>query len=210
LTSGDPVISVDTRKKELTKRYEQAGEEWQPKGAPVDPDNSAWVSVCTGQDTSVFAVATIEQWWHTMGKQKYPEARRILITADVGRLNGHRWLWKFRLARLATATGLDIVVCHHPPGTRKWNRIERRLFFRITHNWCGRPLETYQTILSPITNTTTTTELAIHCELDSNLYPVRIKLTHQQKNSIPLVRHRFHGEWNYTIRPSNLDSREVG
>ena len=224
LASGDPVISVDTKKKELVGRFSQAGKEWHQQGKPVDvstydfpdqadgkaipygvydlTDNSAWVSVGIDHDTSVFAVATIEKWWQNMGKEKYPNARRIFITADGGGSNGHRpWLWKHELARLATATGLEIIVSHYPPGTSKWNKIEHRLFSRITQNWRGRPLETYQTIVSLIANTTTTTGLTVRCELDPNLYPTKIKLTDQQKESIPITRHLFHGDWNYTITP---------
>lgn len=224
LASGDPVISVDTKKKELVGRFSQSGKEWHPEGEPVEvstynfpdqadgkaipygvydlTDNSAWVSVGIDHDTSVFAVATIEKWWRQIGKEKYPDARRILITADGGGSNGHRpWLWKFELARLAKATGLHITVRHYPPGTSKWNKIEHRLFSRITHNWRGRPLETYQTIVNLISSTTTTTGLTVRCELDPNLYPTKIKLTDQQKASIPLVRHEFHGDWNYTIEP---------
>ena len=153
-------------------------------------------------DTSVFAVATIEKWWQQMGRTKYPNARRLLITADGGGSNGHRpWLWKYELARLAKATGLDIAVCHYPPGTSKWNKIEYRLFSRITGNWRGRPLETYQTIVNLITNTTTTTGLTVRCELEPNIYPTKITVTDQQRQSIPLTRHKFHGDWNYTIRP---------
>jgi len=224
LTSGDPVISIDTKKKELVGRFAQAGTEWHPHGEPVEvstynfpdqadgkaipygvydlTDNSAWVSVGIDHDTSVFAVATIEKWWQQMGKDKYSDARRILITADGGGSNGHRpWLWKFELAQLAATTGMEITVCHYPPGTSKWNKIEHRLFSRITHNWRGRPLETYQTIVNLIANTTTTTGLTVRCELDRNLYPTKIKLTDQQKESIPLARHDFHGDWNYTITP---------
>ena len=222
LASGEPVISVDTKKKELVGRFSQAGAEWHPQGEPVEvstynfpdqadgkaipygvydlTDNSAWVSVGIDHDTSVFAVATIEKWWQQMGKDKYPDARRILITADGGGSNGHRpWLWKFELARLAAATGMEITVCHYPPGTSKWNKIEHRLFSRITHNWRGRPLETYQTIVNLIAHTTTTTGLTVQCELDPNLYPTKIKLTDQQKESIPITRHDFHGNWNYII-----------
>lgn len=224
LASADPVISVDTKKKELVGRFAQSGKEWHPEGEPVEvstydfpgqadgkaipygvydlTDNSAWVSVGIDHDTSVFAVATIEKWWLRFGKEKYPDAHRILITADGGGSNGHRpWLWKFELARLAKTTGLHITICHYPPGTSKWNKIEHRLFSRITHNWRGRPLETYQTIVNLIANTTTTTGLTVRCELDPNLYPTKIKLTNQQKESIPLVRHEFHGDWNYTIEP---------
>jgi hypothetical protein len=222
LAAGDPVISVDTKKKELVGRFTQAGKEWHPQGEPVDvstydfpseadgkaipygvydlADNSAWVSVGIDHDTSVFAVATIQKWWQSMGKEKYPDARRIFITADGGGSNGHRpWLWKHELARLAAATGLEIIVSHYPPGTSKWNKIEHRLFSRVTQNWRGRPLETYQTIVNLIASTTTTTGLTVRCELDPNLYPTKIKLTDQQKESIPLTRHLFHGDWNYTI-----------
>jgi len=225
LAAGDPVISVDTKKKELVGRFAQAGTEWRPTGRPVEvstydfptsadgkaipygvydlTDDSAWVSVGVDHDTSVFAVATIEKWWHQMGRDKYPNARRLLVTADGGGSNGHRpWLWKHELARLAAATGLDITVAHYPPGTSKWNKIEHRLFSRITGNWRGRPLETYQTVVNLIANTTTKTGLTVHCELDPNLYPTKTKLTDQQKNSIPITRHDFHGDWNYTIRPA--------
>jgi transposase len=222
LAAGDPVISVDTKKKELIGQFAQAGQEWHPRGEPVEvstydfpeqadgkaipygvydlANNSAWVSVGIDHDTSVFAVATIDKWWQHMGKKKYPNTRRIFITADGGGSNGHRlWLWKHELARLATATGLDIIVSHYPPGTSKWNKIEHRLFSRITQNWRGRPLETRQTIVNLIANTTTTTGLTVRCELDPNLYPTKIKLTDHQKESIPLTRHLFHGDWNYTI-----------
>jgi len=225
LDAGDPVISVDTKKRELVGRFTQAGKEWQPIGVPEQvstydfphlaegkaipygvydlADDSGWVSVGVDHDTSVFAVATIEQWWLQMGLQKYPNAQRLLITADGGGSNGHRrWLWKYELARLAQATGLDITVCHYPPGTSKWNKIEHRLFSRITANWRGRPLETYQTIVSLIANTATTTGLTIRADLDLNEYPTKIKLTKQQKVAIPIRRHEFHGDWNYTIGPA--------
>jgi Rhodopirellula transposase DDE domain len=223
LAAGDPVISVDTKKKERVGRFGQAGGEWQPTGRLVGvstydfpsvaegkaipygvydiADGSAWVSVGVDHDTSVFAVAIIEAWWRQMGQKKYPNARRILITADGGGSNGYRpWLWKFELARLSAATGLEIVVCHYPRGTSKWNKIEHRLFSRITLNWRGRPLESYQTVVNLIANTTTTTGLTVRCELDPNLYPTKIKLTKQWKESIPIARHEFHGDWNYTIR----------
>jgi transposase len=224
LASGDPVISVDTKKKELVGQFSQAGKEWHPQGEPVEvstynfpdqadgkaipygvydvTDNSAWVSVGIDHDTSVFAVATIDTWWERMGKKKYPNARRIFITADGGGSNGHRpWLWKYELAQFAARTGLDIIVSHYPPGTSKWNKIEHRLFSLITQNWRGRPIETYQTIVNLIASTTTSTGLAVRCELDPNLYPTKIKLTDQQKDSIPIIRHLFHGDWNYTITP---------
>ena len=223
LAAGEPVISVDTKKRELVGRFTQAGREWQPSGEPEEvstydfpslaegkaipygvydiADDSAWVSVGVDHDTSVFAVATIEQWWEQMGKTKYPNARRLLITADGGGSNGQRpWLWKFEIARLTAATGLDITICHYPPGTSKWNKIEHRLFSRITGNWRGRPLETYQTVVSLIANTTTVTGLTVRADLDLNLYPTGIKPTAQQRESIPITRHEFHGDWNYTIR----------
>jgi DDE family transposase len=225
LTAGQPVISVDTKKKELVGRFAQGGREWRPAGEPEEvstydfpsdadgkaipygiydlADDSAWISVGVDHDTSVFAVATIEKWWHQMGHEKYPHAHRLVITADGGGSNGHRpWLWKHELARLAAATGLEIIVCHYPPGTSKWNKIEHRLFSRITGNWRGRPLTTYQTIVSLITNTTTRTGLTVQCELDPNLYPTKIRITKSQQESIPLRRHEFHGEWNYTIKPA--------
>ena len=225
LAAGEPVISVDTKKKELVGRFGQAGREWRPTGAPEEvstydfpsladgkaipygvydiADDSAWVSVGVDHDTSVFAVATIEQWWQQMGKTKYPDATRLLITADGGGSNGHRpWLWKHELARLAAATGLDITVVHYPPGTSKWNKIEHRVFSRITGNWRGRPLETYQIIVSLIANTTTTTGLTVRADLDLNLYPTKIKLTLEQRKAIPISRHDFHGDWNYTITRS--------
>src|SRR6266498_1189811 len=214
IAAGEPVISVDTKKKEQVGRFAQRGAEWHRTGEPVQvstydfphladgkaipygvydiADDSAWVSVGVDHDTSVFAVATIEAWWEQIGKEKYPNARRILITANGGGSNGHRpWLWKRELA-----------VCHYPPGTSKWNKIEHRLFSRITLNWRGRPLETYQTVVNLIANTTTTTGLTVRCQLDLSHYPTKIKVTDREKKSIPLVRHDFHGDWNYNILPS--------
>jgi len=221
LAAGQPVISVDTKKKEQVGQFAQAGVEWRPAGEPVEvstydfpnlaegkaipygvydlADDSAWVSVGVDHDTSVFATATIAAWWEKMGRAKYPNATQLLITADGGGSNGHRpWLWKYQLAEFAKATGLTITVCHYPPGTSKWNKIEHRLFSRITGNWRGRPLTTYQTVVNLIANTTTQTGLVVRCELDPNLYPTKIKLTNEQKKSIPLTRRAFHGDWNYT------------
>ena len=225
LASSDPVISVDTKKKELVGRFAQGGREWHREGEPVEvstydfphladgkaipygvydiAEDSAWVSVGVDHDTSVFAVATIEEWWKQIGKERYPNARRILVTADGGGSNGHRpWLWKRELARLSAVTGLEITVCHYPPGTSKWNKIEHRLFSRITLNWRGRPLETYQTVVNLIANTTTRAGLTVRCQLDLTHYPTKIKVSGQEKDSIPLFRHDFHGDWNYSIRPS--------
>lgn len=222
IAAGEPVISVDTKKKELVGPFGQAGREWHRTGEPEQvnthdfpqladgkaipygvydlADNSAWVSVGIDHDTSAFAVATIRKWWQDMGRDKYPNACRLLITADCGGSNGNRpWLWKYELARLAADTGLQITVCHYPPGTSKWNKIEHRLFSRITANWRGRPLTTYQTIVSLIASTTTTTGLTVRCELDPGDYPTKVKLTEQEKENIPISRHEFHGDWNYTI-----------
>jgi hypothetical protein len=222
LAAGQPVISVDTKKKELVGRFAQAGQEWHRSGEPVQVstydfphladgkaipygvydlgDDSAWVSVGIDHDTSVFAVATIEQWWNQLGRDKYPNATTLLITADGGGSNGHRpWLWKHEIARLATTTGLAITIAHYPPGTSKWNKIEHRLFSAITLNWRGRPLTTYQTVVNLISNTTTRTGLVVRCELDPTLYPTKIKLTKQQQKAIPITRHTFHPDWNYTI-----------
>ena len=223
LAVGDPVISVDTKKKELVGRFTQAGREWHPKGEPERvetydfphladgkaipygvydlADNTSWVSVGMTHDTSAFAVATIRKWWERMGRDKYPDARRILITADCGGSNGNRpWLWKHELAAFAAETGLEITVCHYPPGTSKWNKIEHRLFSQITVNWRGRPLATYQTIVTLIANTTTTTGLTVRCELDPTDYPTGIKISKQEQEAIPISRDKFHGEWNYTIK----------
>jgi hypothetical protein len=225
LAAGDPVVSVDTKKKELVGRFTQAGREWHRSGEPEKvetydfpqladgkaipygvydlADNSAWVSVGIDHDTSAFAVATIRKWWEKMGSQKYPNARRLLVTADCGGSNGNRpWLWKYELAAFAAETGLEITVCHYPPGTSKWNKIEHRLFSRITVNWRGRPLTTYETVVTLIANTTTTTGLTVRCELDPTDYPTKIKVTEQEKKAIPISGHEFHGEWNYTIKTS--------
>jgi hypothetical protein len=224
LTAGQPVISIDTKKKELIGRFAQAGQEWHRSGEPVEVstydfphlgdgkaipygvydlgDDSAWVSVGIDHDTSVFAVATIEKWWDHLGREKYPNATTLLITADGGGSNGHRpWLFKHEIARLAATTGLTITIAHYPPGTSKWNKIEHRLFSAITLNWRGRPLTTYRTVINLISNTTTSTGLVVRCELDPTLYPTNIKLTEQQKKDIPITRHTFHPDWNYTIIP---------
>ena len=224
LAAGEPVISVDTKKRELVGRFAQAGQEWHRSKDPVEvstydfphladgkaipygvydlADDSAWVSVGVDHDTSVFAVATIENWWEQLGRHKYPGATSLLISADGGGSIGHRpWRWKFELARFAATTGLSITVAHYPPGTSKWNKIEHRLFSRITLNWRGRPLTTYQTVVNLISNTTTRTGLVVRCELDPNIYPIKTKPTDKQKKQIPVTRHDFHPDWNYTINP---------
>lgn len=223
LGSGDPVVSVDTKKKELVGRYKNAGREWQPTGQPEQVEvydfigeagkaipygvydvaaNAAWVSVGRDHDTAAFAVATLRRWWQAMGRPLYPHSRRLLICADGGGSNGYRVrLWKVELAALAAETGLEITVCHLPPGTSKWNKIEHRLFSHISMNWRGRPLESHETVVQLIAATTTHSGLAVQAELDDRTYPKGTKITDEQMASLPLTRHHFHGEWNYTLQP---------
>jgi hypothetical protein len=226
--SADPVISVDTKKKELVGTFKNSGREWHPKGEPTqvnvhdfaDPQlgkaipygvydvsaDSGWVSVGTDHDTAEFAVATIGRWWRTRGQTGYPRAKRLLICADCGGSNGYRTrLWKTELARLADQTGLEITVCHLPPGTSKWNKIEHRLFSHISMNWRGRPLESHEVIVNTIAATTTRSGLAVHADLDTAYYPSGVKVADQEMKDLEttktLVRHDFHGEWNYTLNP---------
>jgi hypothetical protein len=227
LAADEPAISVDTKKKELVGDFKNAGKEYQPKGQPekvrvhdfkipelgrASPygvydigDNKGWVSVGMDHDTGSFAVNAIRRWWQTMGRDRYPTTKTLLINADGGGSNGARLrLWKYELQNLADELDLTITVCHLPPGTSKWNKIEHRLFSFITQNWRGRPLVSYQTIVQLIAATTTTTGLKVHSELDTNTYPAGIKITDQQMSRLNLQRHDFHGEWNYTIRPGRL------
>jgi hypothetical protein len=222
---GQPVVSVDTKKKELVGAYKNGGREWQPSGEPVrapthdfpDPKvpkaipygvydvarNQGWVSVGMDHDTSEFAVATLSSWWWTMGIKAYPDATRLLITADAGGSNGYRRHgWKIALQRFVDETGLKVSVSHFPPGTSKWNKIEHRLFSAITGNWRGRPLETHQTIVSLIGSTTTTTGLRVRAKLDKRKYPIGIKFTKAELKAVTIVRHAFHGDWNYTVAPT--------
>jgi hypothetical protein len=225
--SGDPVISVDTKKKELVGKFKNGGREWRPKGEPeqtnvhdfMDKDlgkavpygvydiaaDSGWVSVGTDHDTAEFAVSTIRSWWRTTGSDTYPRARQLLICADGGGSNGYRTrLWKTELAHLADETGLAITVCHLPPGTSKWNKIEHRLFSHISMNWRGRPLESHEVIVNTIAAITTRTGLTVQAQLDTRNYPKGIKITDQQMEDLQeraLRRHDFHGEWNYTLIP---------
>lgn len=224
--AGDPAISVDTKKKQMVGRYENPGVTWRPAGDPVraldhdfpDPDlpkavpygiydlarNEGWVSVGMSADTGDFALGAIRTWWQKMGRHAYPSARRLLITADAGGSNGHRnRLFKARLAEFAAETGLEITVCHFPPGTSKWNKIEHRMFSHITMNWRGRPLTSYQTIVDLIGSTTTRTGLTINAELDHNHYETGITITDKHFKSLPIQRHEFHGDWNYTMKPQN-------
>ena len=223
--AGDPVISVDTKKKELVGEFRNAGRVWRPAGRPVpvkdhdfaDPQlgkaipygiydlaaNAGWVNVGTDHDTAAFAVESIRRWWNGAGRDRYPAARRLLITADAGGSNGYRArAWKTELAAFARDSGLEITCCHFPPGTSKWNKIEHRLFSAITHNWRGRPLTSHQVIVSSIAATTTSTGLRVHAELDPGSYPARIKISDAQMGSLPLHRHHWHGDWNYTLHPA--------
>ena len=222
-----PVISVDTKKKELVGDFKNNGQEWRPKGEPeqvrvhdfVDPKlgratpygiydlgrNHGWVSVGMDHDTAEFAVETIRRWWRSMGQPAYPHAKRLLITADAGGSNGSRLrLWKLELQKLADETGLRIVVCHFPPGTSKWNKIEHRLFSYISQNWRGKPLRSFETIVSLIAATTTSTGLKVHAELNTKSYQPGLKVSDQELAQIKLRRDRFHGDWNYEIQPRNL------
>jgi hypothetical protein len=224
LAAGDPVISVDTKKKELVGDFKNSGREWQPKGTPeevrvhdfvlpelgrVSPygiydlaQNAGWVNVGIDHDTAAFAVASIRRWWEGTGQARYPQAHRLLITADGGGSNGSRVrLWKWELQRLADETGLTISVCHFPPGTSKWNKVEHRLFSFISQNWRGKPLVSYAVILSLIAATTTTTGLTVESSLDTTAYPAGITVSDAAMATIRLQRDPFHGEWNYTIAP---------
>ena len=225
IAAGEPVISVDTKKKELVGDYNNGGTEWQPKATPVevqvhdfvDPEkgkavpygvydvanNEGWVSVGDNADTAAFTVSSIRRWWELMGKERFPGARRLLITADAGGSNGYRLrAFKTELARLADDTGLEVTVCHYPPGTSKWNKIEHRMFSFITMNWRGRPLESYRTIVELIAATTTEKGLRIRAEHDKKGYRTKVKVSDAELAAVPLRRHEFHGDWNYTITPS--------
>ena len=229
---GQPVISVDTKKKELLGNFKNAGREWRPAGQPeavrvhdfVDPslgkaipygifdlsENTGWVSVGTDHDTPAFAARTVQTWWEQMGQPTYLTATELLITADGGGSNSSRArLWKLELQRLANATGLVITVCHFPPGTSKWNKIEHRMFCHITQNWRGRPLESLETVVNLIGSTTTRTGLKIRAAADTGTYPVGVKVSDDELSGVQLQRHSFHGDWNYTIRPDGLASGQV-
>jgi transposase len=227
LAAGEPVISVDTKKKELVGNFKNNGREYRPKATPeavnvhdfIDPelgravpygvyditDNKGWVSVGTDHDTASFAVHAIARWWLTMGQARYPKANRLLITADGGGSNGYRVrLWKIELQKLANTLRIPITVCHLPPGTSKWNKIEHRLFSFITLNWRGKPLRSFKTIVQLIAATTTKTGLTVRAELDKNKYPKGVKTSDAQLAAINLTRHGFHGDWNYTLTPQNI------
>ena len=227
LAAGEPAISVDTKKKELVGDFRNGGREWRPKSSPehvrvhdfVIPelgravpygvydiaDNVGWVSVGIDHDTAAFATNAIRSWWQLMGRQRYPQAKSLLITADGGGSNGSRVrLWKVELQKLADEFRIPITVCHLPPGTSKWNKIEHRLFSFITGNWRGKPLVSHQVIVELIAATTTNAGLKVRCQLDPNTYPAGIKVPNAELQAVDLIRHDFHGEWNYTISPKAL------
>ena len=223
-TRSEPVISVDTKKKELIGQYCNNGRTWRPRGDPeqvkihdfIDPDepkaipygiydvgrNHGWVNVGCDHDTASFAAGSIYRWWMAMGSRVYPEACEVLICADAGGSNGYRIrLWKVELQVLADKTGLRVTVCHLPPGTSKWNKIEHRLFSHISMNWRGRPLTSHEIVVKLIGATVTKTGLKVKARLDTRKYPTKVKVTDQQMRDLNITPHTFHGEWNYTISP---------
>jgi transposase len=225
--SGDPVISVDSKKKERVGDFATPGRTWRPGGHPIRvrdhdfPDenttiavpfgiydlahDSGWVNVGTDHNTAAFAVESIRRWWKDTGHRDHPGATRLLITADAGGSNGHRTrTWKTELAALALETGLQISICHFPPGTSKWNKIEHRLFSHITMNWAGRPLTSHEVILQSIAATTTRTGLNVHAELDTNTYDLGIRISDAHLDALPLTHHDWHGDWNYTLHPTTF------
>jgi hypothetical protein len=224
LDAGEPVVSVDAKKKELVGEYANGGREWAPKGDPVRVDshdfpdkelgkvvpygiydlaaNSGWLNVCTDHDTASFAVETLRRWWNGQGCVRYPNARRLLVTADAGGSNGYRTrAWKTELAAFALQSGLEVTVCHFPPGTSKWNKIEHRLFCHITMNWRARPLISHDVVIQSIAATSTRTGLSVHAELDTATYPTGAKVSDTDMDCLPLQRHDWRGDWNYTLRP---------
>ena len=230
IDDNQPVISVDTKKKELIGDYATGGTEWSPEGEPERvqvhdfPDrclgefakaipygiydvanDEGWVSVGDVADTAEFAVESIRRWWNAMGQARFPDADRLLVTADAGGSNGYRLrAWKVHLAALAVETGLRITVCHYPPGTSKWNKIEHRMFSFITMNWRGRPLTTLRTIVELISATTTDTGLSVQAAHDPNWYPKGVKITDAELAAVPLDPHDWHGEWNYTLNAQSV------
>lgn len=224
LGRGQPVISVDTKKKELVGQFKNGGREWQPKGEPEEVEihdfatsespkvipygiydigkNMGWVNVGCDHDTASFAVASIRRWWLSMGREVYPDAQELLICADGGGSNGYRVrLWKVEVQVLATETGLGITICHFPPGTSKWNKIEHRLFSHISMNWRGRPLVSHEVIVKLIGKTSTRNGLRVKAKLDRRKYPTKVKVSDKEMERVKLKPHSFHGEWNYSINP---------
>jgi hypothetical protein len=235
LAAGDPVLSVDTKKRELVGDFKNAGREWEPTGEPVEVGvhdfpgdavgvalpygvydmgaNTGWVNVGTDHDTACFAVESIRRWWRQVGADTYPKARRLLVTADGGGSNGSRLrLWKAELARFADETGLAVTVVHLPPGTSKWNKVEHRLFSHITMNWRGRPLTSHEVVVQTIAATTTRTGLRVKAVLDDNTYPTGLRITDRQMRELlrrHIIRHEFHGDWNYDVHPTTDDDHEA-
>ena len=224
LQAGQPVICVDCNKKELVGDYANGGKEWEPEGKPTrvgvhdfpDPEmgkaipygvldvgaNEGWVNVGDDHDTPAFAVASIARWWERMGKARYPKATRLMITADAGGSNSYRSrAFKVELAKLAATIGVVITVCHMPPGTSKWNKIEHRLFSFISMNWRGKPLTSYRTVVELIAATTTSTGLTVQSDLDTGYYPTGVKITDAELRAVPIQRHDWHPDWNYSILP---------
>jgi len=225
LVAKQPVISADTKKKELIGEFKAVGREWAPKGEPVEVNthdfpshargkatpygvydmalNEGWVSVGVSSDTAQFAANSIAAWWEHLGSKRYPNAKILTITADSGGSNSPRGrLWRVELGKLADRIGIPIRVLHYPPGTSKWNRIEHRMFSFISINWRGKPLTSYQAVINLITNTTTSTGLKIYARLDEHTYPTKIKVTDTELDAVNIERHQFHGDWNYTVHPS--------
>jgi transposase len=229
IEAGEPVISVDAKKRELVGDFKAVGREFQRKGAPVEvrghdfkdkqlghaipygvydlTADEGWVSIGITSDTAQFAVGTMISWWEHLGRDRYPDATTLTITADSGGSNSPRTrLWRVELQRLADATGLKVRVCHFPPGTSKWNKIEHRMFSFVSLNWRGKPLESLEVIINLIAGTTTTTGLKIYAQLDERRYEKAIEVTDQQLAAVNIIRHTFHGDWNYTITPSKAQS----
>ncbi len=232
LAAGEPAVSVDAKKKELVGDFKNAGREWHPQGEPEEVQvydfpipglgratpygvydlsrNTGWVNVGIDHNTAAFAVESIRRWWNEVGRQQYPQAKRLLISADGGGSNGSRVrLWKWEVQQLADETGLSITVCHLPPGTSKWNKIEHRLFAWISQNWRGKPLTSYAVILKLIAATTTEAGLTVQCQLDTNRYPAGRKLSDEEMATLSIQPDSFHGEWNYTILPRATSSDNV-
>jgi transposase len=232
LAAGEPVVSVDAKKKELVGDFKNAGREWRPQGEPEQVQvydfpipglgratpygvydlgrNTGWVNVGIDHNTAAFAVESIRRWWNEVGRQQYPQAKRLLISADGGGSNGSRVrLWKWEVQQLADETGLSITVCHLPPGTSKWNKIEHRLFAWISQNWRGKPLISYAVILKLIAATTTEAGLTVQCQLDTNRYPSGRKLSDEEMATLSIQPDSFHGEWNYTILPRAISIDNV-
>jgi hypothetical protein len=228
LAAGQPAVSVDAKKKELVGTFKNGGREWQPQGQPEQvnvhdfPDkrvgkaipygvydvgrNAGWVTVGRDHDTATFAVASLRRWWQAVGMDAYPGAERLLICADGGGSNGYRVrLWKVELQQFADATGLTVTVCHLPPGTSKWNKIEHRLFAHISMNWRGRPLISHEVVVDLIGATSTATGLQVQAELDPGAYPTKVKVSDNEFATVHLTPHAFHGEWNYTVTPQPGD-----